>query len=98
MGGDRSAGRPRAFVLAGQLQGLAGGHAFLFFFWKAQGAQLSSVEDNQELVAGHRLLTHGDKGRNFLIILVIVVETHWTYTLSLKKDFGPIEAVVLLCL
>lgn len=90
---------PRAFILVGQLEGLAGDHAFFsLFFWKAQGTQLSSAENNQELATHHGLLTHGDEGRNFWLILVIVVETHWAYTLFLKEDFGPIEAMVLLCL
>lgn len=58
-------GGTKGLSLAGQLQGLAGDHAFFFFFWKAEGAQLSSAEDHWELVTHHILLAHGDEGRNF---------------------------------
>lgn len=56
------------------------------------------AEDGEKLEAHHRLLMHGNEGRTFWLVLVVVVETHWTYTLSLKEDFGPSEAMVLLCL
>lgn len=96
---ETKAGGTKGLYLGRSTRGLAGDHAFFsLFFWKAQGVQLSSAENNQELAAHHGLLTHGDEGRNFWLILVIVVETHWAYTLFLQEDFGPIEAMVLLCL
>lgn len=64
-------------------------------FWKAKGVKLSSAEVREKLEAHHRLLMHENEGRTFWLVLV-VVETHWTYTLSLKEDFGPSEAMVLL--
>lgn len=83
----------RVFVLTGQLEGLAGDHDF---FLKAEGAQLSSAEHTQELAAQHRL-THGDKGNTFWFALLSLSRTVGVHSIS-SEDFGPTEAMTLLCL